>query len=154
MRGTIAVGPGDGIGPEIMEEGVKVLKAVKKKYGHQFELNYFDLGGVSIDKFGESVTKANLDLCRKSDAILFGAAGGPKWDIPGSGVNSISGVLTIRKKFGLYANLRPVIVFPGMEGCSPLKPTGRGEGCRSDCRAREHRRRVFRPTQDAMGGEQ
>lgn len=121
MKGTIAVGPGDGIGPEIIAEGVKVLKAVEKKFGHEFELNYFDIGGISIDKFGESVTKENLNLCGKSNAILFGAAGGPKWDIPGTGVNSGSGVLTIRREFGLYANLRPVVVFPGMEGCSPLK---------------------------------
>ncbi len=122
MKGTIAVGPGDYIGPEVIAEGVKVLKAVEKKYGHQFELTYFDIGGCSMDKFGESITKANLRLCRERDAILFGAAGGPKWDIPGTNVNSASGVLTIRKEFELYANLRPTVVFPGMEDCTPLKP--------------------------------
>lgn len=122
MKGTIAVGPGDYIGPEVMAEGIKVLNAIEKKYGHQFELTYFDIGGVSMDKFGESVTKANLKMCGQRDAILFGAAGGPKWDIPGTNVNSASGVLTIRKEFGFYANLRPVIVFPGMENCTPLKP--------------------------------
>ncbi len=122
MKGTIAVGPGDGIGPEVVAEGVKVLKAVEKKYGHQFELRYFDIGGVSIDKFGVGITKENMELCRKSDAILFGAAGGPKWDVPGTKEYSNFAVLQIRKEFGLYANLRPVVVFPGMEGCSPLKP--------------------------------
>ena len=122
MKGKIAVGPGDGIGPEIIAEGVKVLKAVEKKFGHDFELNYFDIGGVSIDKFGETMTKENLRLCGESDAIFFGAAGGPKWDIPGTNVSAGSVVLVIRREFGLYANLRPVVVFPGMEGCSPLKP--------------------------------
>ncbi|MCK9356637.1 MAG: 3-isopropylmalate dehydrogenase [Dehalococcoidia bacterium] len=122
MKGRIAVGPGDGIGPEVMAEGVKVLKTIEKKFGHQFELTYFDIGGVSIDKFGVTLTEENIKMCGERDCILFGAAGGPKWDIPGTGVSAGSGVLIIRKKFGLYANLRPVIVFPGMEGCSPLKP--------------------------------
>ena len=122
MKGKIAVGPGDYIGPEVVAEGVKVLKAVEKKFGHQFELNYFDIGGASIDKFGDSVTPKNIELCRSCDAILFGAAGGPKWDIPGTKAYANSAVLVIRKEFGLYANLRPVVVFPGMEGCSPLKP--------------------------------
>jgi 3-isopropylmalate dehydrogenase len=105
-----------------MAEGVKVLKAIEKKFGHEFELTYFDIGGVSIDKFGVTLTEENIKMCGERDCILFGAAGGPKWDIPGSGVSSGAGVLIIRKRFGLYANLRPVIVFPGMEGCSPLKP--------------------------------
>jgi len=122
LNGRIAVGPGDGIGPEVMAEGVKVLKAVEKKFGHKFELTYFDIGGISIDKFGVTLTEENLKMCGERDCILFGAAGGPKWDIPGTGVSAGSGVLIIRKRFGLYANLRPVIVFPGMEGCSPLKP--------------------------------
>lgn len=122
MKGKIAVGPGDYIGPEVVAEGVKVLKAIEKKFGHQFELEYFDIGGVSIDKFGEDLTVQNLELCRKCDAILFGAAGGPKWDIPGAKRYANAAVLTIRKEFGLYANLRPVEVFPGMEGCSPVRP--------------------------------
>jgi 3-isopropylmalate dehydrogenase len=104
-----------------MAEGVKVLKAVSGKYGHDFELDYVDIGGVSIDKYGESITKETMKRCADSDAILFGAAGGPKWD---TGVNAYSniGVLQIRKEFDLYANLRPVKVYPGMENCSPLKP--------------------------------
>jgi len=121
MKGRIAVGPGDYIGPEVVAEGIKVLKAVEKKYGHEFELKYFDIGGGSIDKFGTDLTQENLDLCRTCDAILFGAAGGPKWDIPGAKFYANRCVLTIRREFGLYANLRPVLVFPGMEGCSPLK---------------------------------
>ncbi len=122
MNGRIAVGPGDYIGPEVVAEGVKVLKAIEKRFGHQFELDYFDIGGVSIDKFGEGITRANLDLCHNCDAVLFGAAGGPKWDIPGTKIYATAAVLTIRKEFGLYANLRPVVVYPGMEDCSPVRP--------------------------------
>jgi 3-isopropylmalate dehydrogenase len=121
MKGKIAVGPGDYIGPEVVAEGIKVLKAVEKKYGHEFELEYFDIGGGSIDKFGTDLTQENIDLCRTCDAILFGSAGGPKWDVPGAKFYANRCVLTIRQEFGLYANLRPVVVFPGMEGCSPIK---------------------------------
>ena len=121
MKGTIAVGEGDGIGPEIIAEGVKVLKAVEKKYGHEFTLKYFDIGGVSIDKFGTPLTDENIQLCRSSDAFLHGSVGGPKWDYPGSKAYTNTCGLRIRKEFDVYANLRPVKVYPGMEGCSPLK---------------------------------
>lgn len=122
MKGKIAVARGDGIGPEIIAEGVKVLKTVEKKYGHEFTLDYFDMGGVSIDKFGVPLTDENLQLCRQSDAFLFGSLGGPKWDYPGAKVYTNTAGLRIRKEFDVYANLRPVKVYPGMEGCSPLKP--------------------------------
>lgn len=122
MKGKIAVGPGDGIGPEIVAEGVKVLQAVAKKYGHEFTLKYFDIGGISIDKHGESITAEAMALCKESDAIFFGAAGGPKWDSPDAKQYSNIAVLQIRKEFGLYTNLRPVKVYPGMENCSPLRP--------------------------------
>ncbi|MFW6056503.1 MAG: 3-isopropylmalate dehydrogenase, partial [Chloroflexota bacterium] len=122
MKGTVAVGEGDGIGPEIVAEGVKVLKAVEKKYGHEFTLKYFAIGGISIDKFGTPLTEENMELCRTSDAILFGAIGGPKWDYPGAPVYTNTAGLRLRKDFGLYANIRPVKVYPGMESCSPLLP--------------------------------
>ena len=122
MKGTVAVGPGDGIGPEIIAEGIKILHAVEQKYGHQFTLNHFDIGGLSIDKYGEPLTDENFDICGKSDAIFFGSLGGPKWDLPGAAVYPNAGALRIRTGFDLYANLRPVKVYPGMEGCSPLKP--------------------------------
>ncbi len=121
MNGTIAVGAGDGIGPEIIAEGVKVLKAVEKKYGHRFTLNYFDIGGVSIDRYGTPLTEENMDVCRRSDAILFGAIGGPKWDYPGAPVYTNVAGLRLRKDFDLYANIRPAKVYPGMEGCSPVR---------------------------------
>ena len=116
MKGTIAVGPGDGIGPEIIAEGVKVLQAVEQKYGHEFKLDYFDIGGISLDKYGTPLTEENLELCRRSDAILFGALGGPKWDYPGAPVYTNTAGLRLRKEFDLYANIRPAKVYPGMEG--------------------------------------
>lgn len=122
MKGRIAVAPGDGIGPEIVAEGVKVLKAIEKKYGHEFKLDYFDMGGVSIDKFGVPLTDENIELCRQSDAFLFGSLGGPKWDYPGAKIYTNTAGLRIRKEFDVYANLRPAKVYPGMEGCSPLRP--------------------------------
>ncbi len=122
MKGKIAVGPGDGIGPEIIDEGVKVLQAVAGKYGHDFELTYVDIGGVAIDKHGTALPEASLQACQESDAILFGAAGGPKWDYPGSKEQATYGVLLLRQRFGLFANLRPIKVFPSMVNCSPVKP--------------------------------
>ncbi len=122
MEGKIAVGPGDGIGPEIVEEGVKVLKAVAGKFGHEFELTYVDIGGVAIDKYGTSLPDETLQICRQSDAILFGAAGGPKWDYPGAKEYANAAVLLIRREFGLFANVRPVRVYPSMVNCSPVKP--------------------------------
>jgi len=122
MKGKIAVGSGDGIGPEIIVEGVKILEAVSKKYNHEFELTYVDIGGVAIDKYGTSLPDESLKICRESDAILFGAAGGPKWDYPGAKEYANAAVLLIRKEFGLFANLRPVKVYPSMVNCSPVKP--------------------------------
>jgi len=122
MKGKIAVGSGDGIGPEIVAEGVKILEAVAKKYGHEFKLNYVDIGGVAIDKYGTSLPEESLKVCRQSDAILFGAAGGPKWDYPGAKEYANAAVLLLRKEFGLFANLRPVKVLPNMVNCSTLKP--------------------------------
>ncbi len=122
MKGTIAVGPGDGIGPEIVAEGVKVLKTIEKKYGHEFKLNYIDIGGISIDKHGTPLTDDAIEVCRRADAFFFGSLGGPKWDYPGAKVYTNTAGLRIRKIFDVYANLRPAKIYPGMEGCSPLKP--------------------------------
>lgn len=122
MKGKIAVGPGDGIGPEIIAEGVKILKVVSKKYSHEFTLNYVDYGGVAIDKWGTSLPDETLEVCRESDALLFGAAGGPKWDYPGTKQGTQDAILILRKEFGLFANLRPVKVLPVMVNCSSLKP--------------------------------
>ena len=117
MKGKIAVGPGDGIGPEIIAEGVKVIEAVSRKCGHEFQLDYIDIGGAALDKYDTALPDDSLHVCRQSDAILFGAVGGPKWDHRAN-----LAVLKIRTEFGLFANLRPVKVFPGMVNCSPVKP--------------------------------
>jgi len=123
MRGKIAVGLGDGIGPEIVTEGIKILEAVARKYNHDFALTYFEIGGAAIDKYGTSLPDKSLEICHENDAILFGAAGGPKWDNAGTTETSAgAAILTIRKEFGLFANLRPVKVLATMVNCSPVKP--------------------------------
>ena len=122
MKGTVAVGAGDGIGPEIVAEGIKVLKCIEHKFGHEFKLDYIDFGGVSIDKHGTPLTDEAIEVCRRSDAFFSGSVGGPKWDYPGAKVYTNTAGLRIRKLFDVYANLRPAKVYPGMEGCSPLRP--------------------------------
>lgn len=108
---NLAVLPGDGIGPEVTNEGIKVLKSVGEKCGHSFNLKYDLIGGVAIDETGEALTRDCLKLCKKSDAVLLGAVGGPKWDDPQASVRPEDGLLALRKGMGLFANLRPVKVF-------------------------------------------
>ena len=121
MKIELAVLGGDGIGPEVVAEGVKVLEVVGKRYGHQFAFKYADFGGISIDRHGEALTDAALEMCRGCGAVLMGAVGGPKWDDPRAPVRPEQGLLKIRKGLGLFANLRPVKVFPMLMGASPLK---------------------------------
>ena len=109
----IVVTAGDGIGPEVIAEGVKALKAIGKKYSHTFDFRYELLGGSAIDATdGEALTKDTLAECIKADAVLLGAVGGPKWDNPAAKVHPEDGLLALRKGMGLYANLRPVKVLP------------------------------------------
>jgi 3-isopropylmalate dehydrogenase len=122
MNFNIAVTPGDGVGPDVMAEGVKVLKAIGTKYGHQFNLEYALVGGISIDKDGEALTKETLALCKKAQAVMLGAVGGPKWDDPLAKTRPEDGLLALRKGLGLYANLRPVKVFPMLVNATNLKP--------------------------------
>ncbi|MGI6557996.1 MAG: 3-isopropylmalate dehydrogenase [Limnochordia bacterium] len=117
----IALLPGDGIGPEIVAEAVKVLQAVGQRYGHQMEFEEGLIGGAALDQRGEGLPQETLDLCRQSDAILMGAVGGPKWDeLPGN-KRPEAALLGIRKGLGLFANLRPAKVFPALAGASSLK---------------------------------
>jgi 3-isopropylmalate dehydrogenase len=118
----IVVTAGDGIGPEVIAEGVKVLKAIGKKYGHTFDFRYELLGGSAIDATGEALTKETLAECNKADAVLLGAVGGPKWDNPSAKVHPEDGLLALRKGMGLYANLRPVKVLPMLVDGTNLKP--------------------------------
>ena len=104
MKFNIVVLLGDGIGPEVAGEAVNVLKSVGVKYDHQFKLNYGDIGGISIDNHGEALTKEVLNKCKRSDAILLGAVGGPKWDDPNAKTRPEDGLLALRKALGPSAN--------------------------------------------------
>jgi len=119
---NLAVLPGDGIGPEVTEEGIKVLKAVEARFDHNFNLWYDLIGGVAIDESGESLTGDTLKMCKRCDAVLLGAVGGPKWDDPQAKVRPEDGLLVLRKGLGLFANLRPVKVFPMLVDSTNLKP--------------------------------
>jgi 3-isopropylmalate dehydrogenase len=118
----LAVLPGDGVGPEVTAEAVKVLEAVGKRLDHRFKLNYGLVGGVAIDKEGTALPEETLKLCQNSDAVLLGAVGGPKWDDPQAKVHPEDGLLALRKGLGLFANLRPVKVSPVLVDSTNLKP--------------------------------
>ncbi|MEE9198456.1 MAG: 3-isopropylmalate dehydrogenase [Dehalococcoidia bacterium] len=122
MRFKIAVIPGDGIGPEVVAEGIKTLERVGDLFGHQFDLDYGVAGGCAIDRFGTALPDDTLRLCRRSHAVLFGAVGGPQWDDPKSPVRPEQGLLALRKGLRLFANLRPLKVFPQLKDSTPLKP--------------------------------
>ena len=122
MEFNIAVLGGDGIGPEVTSEGVKVLSAVGRVYGHQFNLEIGDVGGISIDKHGTPLLPQVRDLAGASDAVLFGAVGGPKWDDPAAPVHPEDGLLQLRAHLGVFANIRPVKVYPELTESSVLKP--------------------------------
>ncbi len=119
----IAVLPGDGIGPEVMEQAVKVLDRAAEIYGFALEYEFADIGGAAIDNHGTALPDATLALCEQSDAILFGSVGGPKWEnLPPEKQPERGALLPLRKHFGLYCNLRPAKVFPTLASASPLKP--------------------------------
>jgi 3-isopropylmalate dehydrogenase len=121
VKAVIAVLGGDGIGPEVARQGAAVLRAVAQAYRHDFELVEALVGGAAIDATGEPLPAETLALCRRADAILFGAIGGPRWG-PSAPVRPEQGLLALRKALGLYANLRPVSVFAKLAAASPLKP--------------------------------
>ena len=117
----IALIPGDGIGPEIINETVKILKAVEKKFKIQLQLIDGFAGGASIDTYGVPLTEETLALCKECDAILFGAVGGPKWDHLPKELRPEQAILLLRKSLGLYANLRPILLFDTLNDASPIK---------------------------------
>jgi len=119
---SLIVLPGDGVGPEVTAEGIKVLQAVGRRFGHNFNLQYGLVGGVAIDETGVALSQEALKMCRNADAVLLGAVGGPKWDDPRAKVHPEDGLLALRKGLGLFANLRPVKVFPVLVDSSNLKP--------------------------------
>lgn len=117
----IAVIPGDGIGPEIIKAGIKVLNKIAEKYNHQFEYEEVFMGGCAIDKFGEPLPDKELEKCLKSDSIILGAVGGPKWDNVETQKRPEKGLLKLRQKLEVYANLRPAKIIPMLQCASPLK---------------------------------
>ena len=122
MKANIVLLPGDGIGPEVVAEAVRVLQVIAKEFDHSFELAERLMGGCSIDRYGAALTDETLADCRASDAVLLGAVGGPKWDDPTARVRPEQGLLALRKGLGVFANLRPVRVHPSLANASPLKP--------------------------------
>ena len=122
MKFNLMVLPGDGVGPEVVDEAIKVLQSVGKKHGHEFKLHYGLIGGVSIEKTGEALTRDTQKMCRRSDAVLLGAVGDPKWDDPQAKVHPEDGLLALRKAMKLFANLRPVKLASVLENSTNLKP--------------------------------
>jgi len=122
VKFNIAALLGDGVGPEVATEAIKVLEAVGKKFGHSFQFHYGLVGGAAIDAHGVALTEETLDMCRSCDAVLLGAVGGPKWDDPKAKVHPEDGLLALRKELELFANLRPVKVLPMLINSTSLKP--------------------------------
>ncbi len=119
---TVAVLPGDGIGPEVMAEALRVLDAVQDRYDVVFERNFANVGGIAIDQDGKALPEKTVEICKASDAILFGSVGGPKWEsLPPNEQPERGALLPLRKIFGLFCNLRPAIIFPALTGASSLK---------------------------------
>jgi len=128
IRKTIAVLPGDGIGPEVTRAAVHLLQDCAAAHGHTFEFRELPFGGSAIDAFGTPLPPSTLAECRKADAILLGAIGGPKWDALPLANRPESGLLALRKELGLYINLRPIRLRHALQGISPLRPD-RVAGC-------------------------
>ncbi|MBN1122122.1 MAG: 3-isopropylmalate dehydrogenase [Anaerolineae bacterium] len=121
MEAKIILLPGDGIGPEVVTEGVKVLETIAEQYGHSFTFEKHLIGGCAIDESGTALSDETVEACRTADAILLGAVGGPKWDDPTASVRPEQGLLRLRYDLGLFANLRPVTIYPQLMDASPLK---------------------------------
>jgi 3-isopropylmalate dehydrogenase len=121
MKAEITVLAGDGIGPEITEHGLKVLKAIENKYGHEFILHDALFGGIAIDETGDPYPQKTRDFCQQSDAVLLGAVGGPKWSDPKSETRPEKGLLDMRSDLGVYANLRQIRTYPQLIDNSPIE---------------------------------
>jgi 3-isopropylmalate dehydrogenase len=122
VRASITVLGGDGIGPEVTAEAVRVLQAMARQASHDFRLTEAPFGGIAIDLCGDPLPESTLRACLDADAVLLGAIGGPKWSQPSAKTRPESGLLRLRKEMGVYANLRPVTVHPALAGISTLRP--------------------------------
>ncbi|MDR5659574.1 3-isopropylmalate dehydrogenase [Serpentinicella sp. ANB-PHB4] len=128
MKYNIATIPGDGIGPDIIEQTILVLEKVGQKYGHEFDFTEVLAGGCAIDAKGEPLPKETVEVCQKSDSVLLGAVGGPKWDnLPGD-ARPEQALLGLRSVLGLFANLRPALLHNALKDACPLKPEIVGDG--------------------------
>lgn len=122
MNYKIAVIKGDGIGPEIVDEAIKVLNKIGEKYNHSFEFKEVLAGGIAIDHTGKNLPRETIRVCKESDAVILGAVGGPKWDsLPGKD-RPEKALLEIRKELNLYSNIRPAVMFDELKSTCPLKP--------------------------------
>ncbi|MCQ2593197.1 MAG: 3-isopropylmalate dehydrogenase [Treponema sp.] len=128
MNKSIALIPGDGIGPDVVAEAVKVLDAVAAKFGHSFSYKNVIAGGKAIDMFGNPLPQEQLDICLNSDAVLLGAVGGPKWDNVDPSIRPEKGLLGLRGGMKVFANLRPAVMFPQLKAACPLKDEIVGDG--------------------------
>ena len=128
MEKTIALIPGDGIGPDVVAEAVNVLNVVAKKYGHTFSYKNVIAGGVAIDQFGKPLPQEQLDICLNSDAALLGAVGGPKWDNLPSEIRPEKALLGLRGGMKVFANLRPAVMWKQLKDACPLKDEIVGDG--------------------------
>ena len=128
MKKNITVLRGDGIGPEIVSEAIKVLDKVAEKFSHEFNYTEVDIGGCSIDKYGVPITEEGMAKCKAADSVLLGAVGGPKWDNVDPSIRPEKALLAVRKELNLFANLRPTKLFPQLASSSPLKETIVGNG--------------------------
>ncbi len=125
----IAILPGDGIGPEVMQAAVRVMDAVQEKYSFKLQYQYGDVGGVAIDKHGHALPDATLEICRWADAVLFGSVGGPRWEnLPPDQQPERAALLPLRRHFKLFCNLRPAAIFPALAAASPLRSDIVGRG--------------------------
>ncbi len=121
MKALIAVLGGDGIGPDVVAQAVRVLGATARHFGHEFELAPALFGGAAIDAHGDGLPPATLDLCKRADGVLLGAIGGPKWSAPDAKARPETALLRLRRELGVYANLRPVAVHPALRDASTIK---------------------------------
>ena len=128
MKKHICVMPGDGIGPEIVAEALRVLDAAAKKFDHEFSTENALIGGSAIDATGVPLPDSTIEACKKADAVLLGAVGGPKWDSLDPAIRPEKGLLGIRKALGLFANLRPATLFPELAGACLMRPDIVGNG--------------------------
>jgi 3-isopropylmalate dehydrogenase len=121
MAALIALLPGDGVGPEVTAAGRQVLEAVAARFGNDFTFSEQLIGGAAIEELGDPLPANTVAACKEADAVVLGAVGGPKWDDPNASVRPEQGLLGLRALLGVYANLRPVRIYPGLAGASPLK---------------------------------